>query len=59
MNQLSHPMTQTFSDLPEISDAEQELTENVRAMRALGILLESKLIDRSEYERRAAIFEEK
>jgi hypothetical protein len=32
------------------------LDEQLRAIRALGILLESRLIDEAEYERRAALF---
>jgi hypothetical protein len=33
--------------------------EELRAIRALGILLESKLIDQMEYERRIASFQRK
>ncbi len=33
--------------------------EELRAIRALGILLESKLIDQMEYERRIAPFQRK
>jgi hypothetical protein len=41
--------------MPSIGDAEL-LDEQLRAIRALGILLESHLIDEAEYERRAALF---
>ena len=56
MNRIS-PATQQESDRPsENSELFQEFDEQLRAMQALGILLDSKLIDRSEYDRRAAIF---
>ena len=40
---------------PEVADDLAFLDEQVRAMRALGILLDSKLIDEDEYERRASL----
>jgi hypothetical protein len=47
----------TPSALPdaEATDDLAFLDEQVRAMRALGILLDSKLIDEEEYERRALL----
>jgi hypothetical protein len=43
---------------PQIDDSVSR-HEELRAIRALGILLESKLIDQMEYERRIAPFQRK
>ena len=53
-------MNQVLPEFQPVSDTEAAddlafLDEQVRAMRALGILLDSKLIDQAEYERRAAL----
>ncbi len=56
MNRLSHSLEAGSDDVSATSQLNQDVEDHVRALRALTILLESRLIDRSEFDRRASIF---